>query len=398
MLNCIFLIRIYTIHILILSLAKEVFFEKIQNLLHTISMKILSLVGARPQFIKEALLNRYVQKIHAWEHILVHSGQHYDANISDIFFKELSIPHPKYHLGIGSGTHGVMTAAALTAVEHILCSERPDALLVYGDTNTTLAGSLAAAKLGIPIIHIEAGIRMLPKTMPEEINRVITDRLSSVLCCCSALGVENLALEGITSGVHITGDIQLDLFQQMKPYLFPEDICTQLGVIPEEFVVVTIHRDYNVDNPKVLMEILTGLSCFAQQTTLKVLFSLHPRTHNCIQKQNFQLLPDTIIWIPPQSYLEMMSLISAAKFVITDSGGLQKEAYYAGKRTVVVMPDSGWRELIDTGWNILTEPTSDTLVKKVFEVLSFCEYPQHIYGNGDATQRIVQHILNEFYV
>jgi len=175
-------------------------------------MKIVSLVGARPQIVKEALVGAAVRQHSAWRHVLVHSGQHYDANMSDVFFQELDIPRPDYHLGVGSGSHAAMTAAALVGMEKVLLEEKPDALLVYGDTNTTLAGALAAAKLHIPVIHVEAGIRMLPKTMPEEINRVLTDRLAALMCCCSALGRDNLAAEGLTAGVTVTGDVMYDLF------------------------------------------------------------------------------------------------------------------------------------------------------------------------------------------
>lgn len=207
-------------------------------------MKLVSLVGARPQFVKEALVGEAARRLGAWRHVLVHSGQHYDGNMSDIFFQELGIPQPDYHLGIGSGSHARMTAAALTGMEEILLKEKPDALLVYGDTNTTLAGALAAAKLHLPVIHVEAGIRMQPKTMPEEINRVLTDRLATLMCCCSELGRRNLAAEGITEGVHVAGDVMYDLFLRMRPRFTPEKTCADMALTPETFVLATLHRDY----------------------------------------------------------------------------------------------------------------------------------------------------------
>jgi UDP-N-acetylglucosamine 2-epimerase (non-hydrolysing) len=351
-------------------------------------MKVLSLVGARPQFVKEALIGGAVRKAGAWEHVLVHSGQHYDAAMSDVFFQELGIPEPKYHLGVGSGSHAAMTAAVLTAMEDVLLLEKPDILLVYGDTNTTLAGALAAAKLRIPVAHVEAGIRMEPKTMPEEINRVLTDRMSSVLCCCSALGAETLAREAVSQGVYVTGDVMYDLFLRMRPRFTPEASCAAYGVTPGRFIIATLHRDYNVDRPDSLRGCLSGLGRLREESGLDVLLPLHPRTRKNMEQCNCNDAAGRLTLLPPAAYLELMSLTLASAFVVTDSGGLQKEAFYAGKRCVVVMPDTGWRELVDCGWNILA-PEAAGIVAAGERALAPCAHPGPVYGLGNAAENCI---------
>ena len=352
-------------------------------------MKVVSLVGARPQFIKEALVGEAARRAGAWEHVLVHSGQHYDAVMSDIFFTELGIPEPKYHLGVGSGTHGAMTAAALTGVEQVLLQEKPDALLVYGDTNTTLAGAIAAAKLHIPVVHVEAGIRMEPKTMPEEINRILTDRITTVACCCSELGRENLAKEGLIKGVHVTGDVMVDLFLRMQPIFKSDEVCSRFGVTPERFVVATLHRDYNVDTPASLRGCLGGLSQLVAEG-YQVLFPVHPRTRKNMREFSCEEAARGITIIDPLGYQDLMGLVSVAAFVVTDSGGLQKEAFFAGKRSVVVMPDTGWRELTGCGWNVLAAPEVRSIVTAGNEVADLCPHPGPIYGKGEAADKIIQ--------
>lgn len=359
-------------------------------------MKLVSLVGARPQFIKEALVGEAARRLNAWRHVLVHSGQHYDANMSDIFFRELGIPEPDYQLGIGSGSHAQMTAAALTAMEKVLLKEVPDALLVYGDTNTTLSGALAAAKLHIPVVHVEAGIRMLPKTMPEEINRVVTDRLSAVMCCCSGLGRSNLANEGLTDGVYVTGDVMYDLFRRMRPRFTPDEACAGLGLEPESFVLATLHRDYNVDTPRALRGMLEGLTAVRETRGITVLLPLHPRTRARVQEFGLTPLLAQLHTCEPLGYLKTMSLTCACRFVISDSGGLQKEAYYAGKRCAVMMPDTGWRELMDCGWNILCAPERESILMAVEKLMEPMPCPQGIYGNGTAAEKIIDSVLNAF--
>lgn len=357
-------------------------------------MKVFSLVGARPQFVKEALVGAAARESGAWEHMLVHSGQHYDMNMSDIFFQELGIPKPDYHLGIGSGSHGAMTAAALAAMEEILQKERPDALLVYGDTNTTLAGALAAVKMHIPVVHVEAGIRMEPKTMPEEINRVLTDRISAVMCCCSDLGRHNLMAEGLTSGVAVTGDVMYDLFLRMQRNFTPEQTCAGMGLRPEGFVLTTLHRDYNVDAPASLCGMLEGLNRIQEDLGFSVIFPLHPRTKKRVEEFGLQELCGRLRVCEPLGYLELMSLASAAAFVVTDSGGLQKEAFYAGRRSIVMMPDTGWRELTDCGWNVLCAPEAESVQKAAEKISVAMPHPGNVYGNGDAAQKCIDAVLN----
>lgn len=356
-------------------------------------MKVVSLVGARPQFIKEALLGEAVRQSNAWEHVLVHSGQHYDADLSDVFFQELGIPEPKYNLGIGSGSHAAMTAAALVQMEKILLDERPDALLVYGDTNTTLAGALAAAKLHVPVIHVEAGIRMEPKTMPEEINRVATDHMSQVLCCCSDLGRQNLLREGIAKGVHVAGDVMHGLFLRMRARFRPDETCAGYGLVRQGFILATLHRDYNVDDRQSLRACLQGLAMLGERLGLAVLFPLHPRTRKNIKAFGLEADAARLLLTEPLGYVELMSLAESCRLVVTDSGGLQKEAYYAGKRSVVVMPDSGWRELTECGWNILSAPEACAVVEAGEKALEPMGYPSGIYGDGEAVQQVMQAVL-----
>ncbi|CCO22639.1 non-hydrolyzing UDP-N-acetylglucosamine 2-epimerase [Maridesulfovibrio hydrothermalis] len=355
-------------------------------------MKICSLVGARPQFIKEALISSEVIKNNEWNHIVIHSGQHYDFKMSDIFFSELNIPKPAYNLGVGSGSHAEMTAAALTGVEQVLLKEQPDGLIVYGDTNTTLAGALAAAKLDIPVIHIEAGIRQNPKSMPEEINRGLTDKLSSILCCCSDIALSNLKRENIEAAASVTGDIMYDLFMHMYPKFSPEKQCSLYGVEPQRFIVATIHRDFNTDNSTSLKEILTGLNELKRSTNLEILFPIHPRTTTKIKEFGLTGLLENLTMLSPLGYIDLMSLVCASSFVVTDSGGLQKEAYYANCRAIVIMPDTGWRELVQCGWNLLCAADRNEIVASGKTVLSSCPKPAPLYGDGSAAVRIVKFI------
>jgi UDP-N-acetylglucosamine 2-epimerase (non-hydrolysing) len=354
-------------------------------------MKVVSLVGARPQFIKEALVGEAARKSNAWEHVLVHSGQHYDIGMSDIFFRELGIPEPRHHLGVGSGTHAAMTAAVLVGCERVLTEEQPDALLVYGDTNTTLGGALAAAKLRIPVVHVEAGIRMKPKTMPEEINRVLVDRVASVLCCCSQLGADNLAGEGITDGVFVAGDVMYDLFLRMRPLFDAEAACAARGVRRERFILATLHRDCNVDVPSTLRACLEGLARLQRESGLRVLLPLHPRTRKNIDAFGCADAAGPLTLSEPLGYLELMSLVEACAFVVTDSGGLQKEAFYAGKRAVVMMPDTGWRELTACRWNILCDPEPESIAEAGLRLLhTDAPHPGNIYGEGNAAEELVR--------
>jgi UDP-N-acetylglucosamine 2-epimerase (non-hydrolysing) len=361
-------------------------------------IKILSLVGARPQFIKEALVSAAVREERAWEHVVVHSGQHYDARMSDIFFQELGLVEPRHYLKIGSGGHGAMTAAALRAMEEVLLLEKPRALLVYGDTNTTLAGALAAVKLHIPVIHVEAGIRQEPRSMPEEANRRLTDHAAALsgglFSCCSLSAANNLRAEGIFGGIQISGDVMLDLFLKMRPHFQPESICRRYGLSPGGFILVTLHRDFNVDQQGSLLPILHGLRSLSDQTGLKIFFPAHPRTVKNMEKFNYERAQSDFLWAEPAGYTELMSLVLASCLVITDSGGLQKEALYAGKRALVLMPDTGWREITACGWNMLADPEEDHIVAQGMKLLEAHPHPGELYGNGNAARNLVSFVHN----
>lgn len=356
--------------------------------------KVVSLVGARPQFIKEAVIGAEVRRRNAWNHILVHSGQHYDANMSDIFFSELSMKQPDYFLGVGSGLHGKQTAEVLIKFEELLLQEKPDMVLVYGDTNTTVAGALAAAKLKIPVAHVEAGIRQNPKDMPEEINRVMTDHISTYLFCCSRLAAENLAKEGITEGVFVVGDVMYDLYLKMKTHFTPEKTREQFGLEEGRYIIATLHRDFNVDNSDSLKNILEGLAKSKKATGLEILLPLHPRTRKRIAEFGLQDLISAFKITEPMGYLELMSLTQQCSAVVTDSGGYQKEAYYAGKRAVVVMPDTGWRELTESGWNVLCPPKVESVLKKIIDVTTSMKLLGEIFGTGDTGKKITDNIIS----
>lgn len=344
--------------------------------------KVLSIVGARPQFIKEAVLHKEFENAGIRE-VLVHSGQHYDANMSDVFFQVLGIRQPDYFLNVGSGNHGEMTGKIMIEFEKIVLNEKPDVILVYGDTNTTLAGAIVGAKLKIPVAHVEAGIRQEPRDMPEEINRVLTDHVSRYLFCPTKQAVDNLAKENIINGVYFVGDVMYDLFLLMEKD-FKYDVFNELRLTEGKYVLVTLHRDFNVDNKEKLTKILVQLSKVSEK--IQVIFPMHPRTKKRVVEFGLQGYLDGITVIEPIDYLNLMGLTKRSWKVITDSGGLQKEAYFAGKQAVVVMPDTGWRELVEAGWNVLAN--EDNLYEKVFENTK-CDYPTGMYGNGDSAKKIV---------
>ena len=360
-------------------------------------MKVISLVGARPQFIKEAVINYVVRKDNAWTHILVHSGQHYDFDMSGTFFEELGIPSPDYYMGIGSSSHAVQTANAMVKFETILLRESPDLVMLYGDTNTTLAGAITAAKLHIPIAHVEAGPRTYSKLFPEEINRILTDHVSDLLFACTDLNVSNLAQEGIVNNVYNVGDVMYDLYTKMS-YLF--DSKTQIekyGLCPGNYVVATIHRDFNIDVREVFESILSGITDISNKFGLKVVLPMHPRALKNFNNFNFKsLLNDKIIITEPMGYIELMSLSQRARFIITDSGGFQKESYWSKKRAILVMPQ-GWQEIIDTGWNkLVVDPISIDWINIASEVLEPMGYPNNIFGDGHAAEKIVGIIKERF--
>jgi UDP-N-acetylglucosamine 2-epimerase (non-hydrolysing) len=346
-------------------------------------MKIISLVGARPQFIKEAIVHRELKSAGITE-VLVNSGQHYDANMADVFFQDLEIKAPDYNLGVGSASHAEMTGKIIIEFEKIALKEKPDYVLVYGDTNTTLAGAIVASKLKVPVAHVEAGVRMFPKDMPEEINRTLTDRVSKLLFCSSMKCVENLSSEGIRQGVHFTGDVMYDLFLLLKPK-FKYECNERYDLKPNSYAVLTLHRDYNVDNKERLEEILTNIACFAKEVA--VIFPIHPRTRKRITEFGVEAHLKDITVLEPLDYLNLMGLVSNSQLIITDSGGLQKEAYYADKPALLFMDDPAWHELVEEGVNRLV---GDTSLIQLTKSLHRKELSRNIYGTGTASKEIVR--------
>lgn len=310
-------------------------------------LKIVSIVGARPQFIKAAALSRELRKKH--NEILVHTGQHYDENMSDIFFEELDIPRPNYALGIGSGPHGAQTGAMLAGIETILLNEKPNWTLVYGDTNSTLAGALAAAKLHIPVAHVEAGLRSFNRAMPEEINRVLTDHIASLLFCPTQTALENLSREGITQGAYLSGDVMWDALQFARSRAREgSDILQRLGLMEKGFLLATLHRAENTDDPARLRAILSAFDALAEP----LVFPVHPRTQKALSALGWQPAAH-IRLLEPLGYLDMVRLQESARLVLTDSGGMQKEAFWLGTPCITLREETEWVETLQAGWNAL---------------------------------------------
>lgn len=346
-------------------------------------MKIMSIVGARPQFVKEAIVQHELNKVEGINEIVVHTGQHYDENMSGSFFETLSMRKPDYNLGLSGGSHGKMTGEMLIAVEELMIKESPELVILYGDTNSTLAGALAAAKLKIEVAHIEAGLRQHPKDMPEEINRVLTDRISKYLFVPSEWGMRNLEAEGIREGVHFTGDVMYDIFLKMKP-TFDENYHLELGLESGKYIVMTMHRDFNVDDAEILTEILKGVGRIAKE--MPIVFTIHPRTKARIEEFKLNSMLKDMIVIPPIDYLKLMGLTQHAYAAITDSGGYQKETYFSGKKALVLMPDTSWIELVNEGINVLVNGDD---IYDAFKGLKTGDFKENIYGSGDAAKRIV---------
>ncbi len=348
-------------------------------------MKILSLVGARPQFIKEAIVGEEIRK-KGIEEVLVHSGQHYDHNLSEVFFETLEIKKPDYALGIGSGTHAKQTGETMMRFEQIVMDEKPDVILVYGDTNTTLAGALVGAKLRIPVAHVEAGLRQHPKDMPEEINRVVTDHISQFLFCPTRKAVQNLNSEGLASGIHFVGDVMYDLFLKVRPKVDIAKTLEKYRLKKKGFILATVHRDFNTDNHDRLQNILAALEEISN--TVPVVLPLHPRTKKAVERSSFTNYMQNLRILPPLPYLEMMALLLGCRNAITDSGGLQKEAYFAGIHSAVLMPDTAWIELVETGWNVLVDVDKNKICEIILEEKFKNSGAQNLYGKGDAGEQI----------
>jgi UDP-GlcNAc3NAcA epimerase len=345
-------------------------------------LKIHTILGARPQFIKAGAFSRALKKSPDITETIIHTGQHFDANMSDIFFKELDIPKPQYCLNINSGSHGKMTGRMLEEIEAILQQDKPDAVLVYGDTNSTLAGALAAAKLHIPVIHIEAGLRSFNRKMPEEINRILTDHVSQYLFCPTKTAVDNLKNEGITNGVHHVGDIMYDATLYATDYIKTNfSVPQKLMSLPSEFAFMTMHRAESTQGMEEFLAMMDYALDFAKNHNLRIIFSVHPRTKALVQKAQ---LDNTFVTLEPLSYFETQYCLSKASFILTDSGGLQKEAYFHRVPCITLRTETEWVETIECGWNRLwRNPLYDE--KKYIQE----------YGIGNTSENIISIIKKE---
>lgn len=351
-------------------------------------MRFASIVGARPQFVKVAVVSRALRQLH--EELIIHTGQHYDYNMSAQFFDELDIPASDYHLGCGSGSHGAQTGRMLEAIEGVLMKDHFDAVIVYGDTNSTLAGALAAAKLHIPVAHVEAGLRNFDRAMPEEINRVLSDHLSRRLYCPTKTARRNLNNEGITRGVELVGDVMYDLLLQVQPKLaqHTERLLRTFHLAPQSYALVTVHRAANADNPEAMRGIADGLN----RLEMPVIFPVHPRT--CARLEHYHISWEKHVHLTePIGYLDMMALGRAAYRVLTDSGGLQKEAFLLGVPCVTLREETEWVETVEAGWNVLAGTHGEDIVKAVGRPtpgLPKC----NPFGEGDAAQRIARSLTD----
>lgn len=361
-------------------------------------MKIVTILGARPQFIKTKIISENFVKLGITE-IILHTGQHYDYTMSEVFFKDLKLRNPDYNLGINNGCHGAQTGKMLMQIEEILKKENPNLVLVYGDTNSTLAGALSAVKLQIPVAHVEAGLRSFNRKMPEEINRILTDSISSLLFAPSEISVRNLTSEGIVKGVHNTGDVMFDVVLNTINTIDQNKILTGYSLAQKEYILCTIHRAENSDSFENLNEIVGGISKLADKGII-VIFPTHPRTKKALNQ--FELLPkmsNKIKMIEPISYSEMITLQSNAKLVITDSGGVQKESYYLGTPCLIPRKETEWIELVDAGCSFLTDANSEEIFnvgwrlynQQTVDLVS----QNNIYGDGFSSNRITK-IINEY--
>ncbi len=345
-------------------------------------MKIVSVVGARPQFIKAAQVSREIRKRH--EEIMVHTGQHYDPPMSANFFDELKIPQPDYNLGVGSGTHAEQTGQMVVGVEKILIEKRPELVLVYGDTNSTLAGGLAAVKVHVPVAHVEAGLRSFNTKMPEEVNRILVDRISSLLFCPTKTSVENLEKEGITKGVHLVGDVMYDAALHNKELAGRSTILKELELEERSYLLVTVHRPSNTDERQNLEDIVDALISCREE----VVFPAHPRTLKCLKEYGLQAkLDEAIKLIEPAGYMDFTCLAMNAKKILTDSGGVQKEAYFHGVPCITLREETEWVETVDDGWNILVGADK----KKILEAIKSFKpggERRESYGDGNASEKI----------
>lgn len=350
-------------------------------------MKIVTVLGARPQFVKAAALSRALVNVGGFAEVMVHTGQHHDAAMSQVFFDQLGVPAPKHCLGISGGTHGSMTGRMLADVERVLLGERPDLLLVYGDTNSTLAGAIAAVKLQIPIAHVEAGLRSFDRSMPEEVNRVLVDAVSAILFCPTQTAVEHLAAEGITRGVHHVGDVMLDVALE-RAAVVQSDVVSRLGLTSGNYYVCTCHRQANTDAREPLEAILTALSAIASHRP--VVLPLHPRTAKAIFSHRLESLLQSLRVVDPLSYEEMLVLVRSSRGVLTDSGGLQKEAFFHRVPCVTLRAGTEWPETVSLGWNILAGSETASILAAVARLDALPKLGGMPFGNGHAADAIAR--------
>lgn len=359
-------------------------------------MKVVTVVGARPQFIKASPVSKAIERFNqsadgeTIREILIHTGQHYDYEMSKVFFEQLDLKEPDYHLCVGSGTHGWQTGEMLKRVEEVLIKEKPHIVLVYGDTNSTLAGALTAAKLHIPIAHVEAGLRSFNKRMPEEVNRVLTDYLSSNLFCPTENAVKNLAREGITNGVHLVGDVMYDALLLNLERIKEKPVLDRLGLVSNKYILATIHRAENVDNTENLYSIVKALNSLEEI----VIFPLHPRTRKALF--DIKIPADSHIYmIDPVGYLSMLALEKNAKLILTDSGGVQKEAYLLGVPCLTLRKETEWVETVEAGWNHLVGLELNK-IRESIKSFSLNGYRPSIFGDGKSSEQIIQILASNY--
>lgn len=352
-------------------------------------MKIVTIVGARPQFIKAAMLSRQLKLSGDVQEVLVHTGQHYDVKMSDIFFDELNIAKPNYNLGIGGGTHGQNTGQMIEAIESVLIAEKPNSVIVYGDTDSTLAGTIAAVKLHIPVIHIEAGLRSFNRRMPEEINRVLTDHSSSLLFAPTQSAVENLLKEGINQNVHLVGDIMYDAALYYGAVAEKQsEVLKHIGISPRSYILATIHRQENTDSQKRLESIVSALN----DAPLRVILPLHPRTKSRMKLHDMRFGAN-VTCIEPLGYIDMVMLEKNAALIATDSGGVQKEAYFHNVPSVIFRQETEWEELIEIQAGVLAD--QENPVKSINAMLNkdFNNIEDDVYGQGETAKEIKDIII-----
>lgn len=361
-------------------------------------MKICTIIGARPQFIKATAVSRILRKTYGIEEVLVHTGQHFDDNMSKFFFDELEIQTPHFNLGISCGSQGAQTGRMLESVETLLLREKPDVVMVYGDTNSTMAGALSAVKLHIPVAHVEAGLRSFNRRMPEEINRVLTDHMSDLLFAPTKKAVDNLRSEGIGEGkIHLVGDVMYDmaLYYEIKAES-KSDIVKQLGIRTKEYILATVHRAENTNDLVRLKAIIEGLEIVSKK--MPVILPLHPRTRKCMKNIGIEIIASTLKVIDPVGYLDMIMLEKNARLIATDSGGVQKEAFFYRVPCITLRDETEWEELVELGWNRVVSPNNSAIVvDAIISQLDSHGRSGSPYGVGYAAQEIVNKIKSSIF-